>query len=328
MAKKQMAAAKMTQTQVAAAADAFTKALWDVRAFGGVHPQFKGGYERSTGSIQVSPAVSLDPVEVVSHGLTRTAGAGGKEDVENEVDVGGPDEGPTGLRANMGRKAYVRYGVYRFHASYTPKRGAMIGMRKEDLVAFWEGLTCGWADARSSNRTGVNLRQIYVFSFRSARSVSEIRLREAVKASMGEWNASSFDKVNIQLDHESISDIPVDWYCWKDGQVTTNVLGGSKMLPSDPGRRWIAVGFIECSMSNPNGDPDNSGAPRVLSTGEGVISYESIKRVIRDYVRTEYDGKPGMGLFIERGSNLTETQARFLAEAAGAEADKDQGSDE
>lgn len=72
-------------------------------------------------------------------------------------------------------------------------------------------------------------------------------------------------------------------------------------------RKVIRV-FVEVALSNPNGDPDNQGAPRVLTDGIGVISFEHIKRMLRDYVATVYQAK----LFVARDSDLRATLDAYL----------------
>ena len=49
-------------------------------------------------------------------------------------------------------------------------------------------------------------------------------------------------------------------------------------------KKVTGVMILEAVMSNPNGDPDNEGAPRVLSDGRGHIHNVSIHRKVRDIV--------------------------------------------
>ena len=49
-------------------------------------------------------------------------------------------------------------------------------------------------------------------------------------------------------------------------------------------KKVTGVMILEAVMSNPNGDPDNEGAPRVLSDGRGHIHNVSIHRKERDIV--------------------------------------------
>ena len=55
----------------------------------------------------------------------------------------------------------------------------------------------------------------------------------------------------------------------------------------DPSVKHDALLIFEAVDSNPNGDPDNAGKPRVdFDTGHGIVSDASLKRNIRDGVST------------------------------------------
>ncbi|WP_027481242.1 type I CRISPR-associated protein Cas7 [Deinococcus pimensis] len=61
----------------------------------------------------------------------------------------------------------------------------------------------------------------------------------------------------------------------------------SSELPAhlDPARRHDVVFFFSAHLSNPNGDPDDDNRPRVNPvTNQGLVTPESYKRKIRDYV--------------------------------------------
>lgn len=79
----------------------------------------------------------------------------------------------------------------------------------------------------------------------------------------------------------------------------------------DPSVKHDALLLFDAIDSNPNGDPDNAGKPRIdYDTGHGVVSDASLKRKIRDSVLLRVD----MGLapkernliFIRRGISLNE----------------------
>jgi CRISPR-associated protein Csd2 len=80
--------------------------------------------------------------------------------------------------------------------------------------------------------------------------------------------------------------------------------------------------------SNPNGDPDNAGKPRIdLDTGQGLVSDVSLKRKVRDSVALQaaqglLDGDRNQ-IFIRHGVSLNEQ----LKEAQSAVADKGKGVD-
>jgi CRISPR-associated protein Csd2 len=83
-------------------------------------------------------------------------------------------------------------------------------------------------------------------------------------------------------------------------------------LPTSPDTCKVGVALVEVTMSNPNGDPDNGGAPRLISgpDGEiGLISTACIKRVIRDYA-----ANGGAELFFARGGDRRDAQTAHDAD--------------
>ena len=80
---------------------------------------------------------------------------------------------------------------------------------------------------------------------------------------------------------------------------------------TDPTVKHDALLLFDAIDSNPNGDPDNAGKPRIdYDTGHGIVSDASLKRKIRDSV----EFRVGEGLipaernliFIRRGVSLNE----------------------
>lgn len=79
----------------------------------------------------------------------------------------------------------------------------------------------------------------------------------------------------------------------------------------DPSVKHDALLIFEAVDSNPNGDPDNAGKPRVdFDTGHGIVSDASLKRKIRDGVSLRVqEGLAPVGrnrIFIRRGVSLNE----------------------
>lgn len=75
--------------------------------------------------------------------------------------------------------------------------------------------------------------------------------------------------------------------------------------------RYTGVIIWDAVRSNPNGDPDAGNRPRTDPiTGNGVVSNHSLKRKMRDTLKTLYGEK----LYVERGTNLTNTQ-KLIAES-------------
>lgn len=91
----------------------------------------------------------------------------------------------------------------------------------------------------------------------------------------------------------------------------------------DPNIRHDMVLLIDATDSNPNGDPDDDGRPRVdYITGQGLVSGHAIKRKIRDRVAalTENEDRPGCDIFVRRGTFLNETLKSVAGNAKGAAA--------
>lgn len=77
-------------------------------------------------------------------------------------------------------------------------------------------------------------------------------------------------------------------------------------LPIDVTTRKKGVFYVEVIRSNPNGDPNAEGAPRVLPSEHGLITNACVKRVVRDFAHN-IGGQP---LYVARGADLTEVQER------------------
>lgn len=80
---------------------------------------------------------------------------------------------------------------------------------------------------------------------------------------------------------------------------------------TDPTVKHDALLFFDAIDSNPNGDPDNAGKPRIdYDTGHGIVSDASIKRKIRDSVQLRVSegliGEERNLIFIRRGISLNE----------------------
>lgn len=80
---------------------------------------------------------------------------------------------------------------------------------------------------------------------------------------------------------------------------------------TDPTVKHDALLLFDAIDSNPNGDPDNAGKPRIdYDTGHGIVSDASIKRKIRDSVQLrvteELIPRERNLIFIRRGVSLNE----------------------
>ena len=92
----------------------------------------------------------------------------------------------------------------------------------------------------------------------------------------------------------------------------------SAVVPTIKRRTIVAV--IESINSNPNGDPNNEGRPRIGPDGRGEISPQSVKRKIRDYVKTVH----GKEIFIDHGVVLNVAiENAYLSAAPSDKPNKD-----
>ena len=83
----------------------------------------------------------------------------------------------------------------------------------------------------------------------------------------------------------------------------------------DPTRKHDAVLLFDVTDGNPNGDPDNSGAPRTdLETGHGIVTDVALKRKIRDVVPLLAAGRKGYDIYVEADVALEERHLRAYAD--------------
>lgn len=80
---------------------------------------------------------------------------------------------------------------------------------------------------------------------------------------------------------------------------------------TDPTVKHDALLLFDAVDSNPNGDPDNAGKPRIdYETGNGIVSDASLKRKIRDSVILRVEegliDRDRNLIFIRRGDSLNE----------------------
>jgi len=124
--------------------------FWDVRMFGGTLSAVKIGEDgdgvrgsQITGPWQVGMGKSVDPINVVDVGITRS--------VQNTE----------GEQGTMGRQPVVEYGLYRQHMHYSPY--ASYGdVHKEDLDVMWDALAWMHDHTRASMRPDIQWKAVYL----------------------------------------------------------------------------------------------------------------------------------------------------------------------
>lgn len=124
---------------------------FDLRLFGGVLATGKDKPKAGTydGPIQVTFAQSFDPVRIEEICITRCAVAEEKENKENKT---------------MGRKAFLRYGLYSAKIFFSPHRDKFNLITEDDLELFWTAIQKMFEFDRSAARGDMALRGLFVFS--------------------------------------------------------------------------------------------------------------------------------------------------------------------
>ena len=78
------------------------------------------------------------------------------------------------------------------------------------------------------------------------------------------------------------------------------------------GNRYEFMFFIQCVNGNPNGDPDMGNSPRMDPEDmHGYITDVAIKRRIRNYIQTAFEGQDGMSIIMQNATNIN----KFIAKA-------------
>jgi CRISPR-associated protein Csd2 len=136
---------------------------WDVRMFGQVLTGGKGGQSSSVrGPVQLTFGRSIDPVLPTDHTITRVT-----QTRQEDIDKGESTE--------IGSKWTVPYGLYRTHLYYSPGRAAKTGITSDDLDTLWRAIAAMFEHDRSSNRGGMDIAGLWVFSHPDALGVAPSR---------------------------------------------------------------------------------------------------------------------------------------------------------
>ena len=155
--------------------------FWDCRMFGYTAP---GSAGKTRGPVQISDAVSLEPVTLIAQTGTRVA----RSKVSDEDGSG-----------NFARKEVVDHAVYVATAYLNPNLAAQHQVSSQDLQALLEGLWYGQEFARSSSRPDVRVEALVIVSHEnpwgSAR-FSELERRLRVSSVAGQVTVT-FDDENL-----------------------------------------------------------------------------------------------------------------------------------
>lgn len=154
---------------------------YDTRMFGAVMSTTKYNAGQVRGPLQLTFARSIDPITPLDLTITRVA-LTNPHDADKDV----PDDEVEARHGQMGRKAYIPYGMYVAHGFYSPSFAQQTGVKAVDLQIFWESLMNMWDFDRSASRGRMATRGLYVFKHDSIYGNAPSHLL--------------FDKINIKKD--------------------------------------------------------------------------------------------------------------------------------
>lgn len=73
--------------------------------------------------------------------------------------------------------------------------------------------------------------------------------------------------------------------------------------------RYDFVMYFDVENGNPNGDPDADNMPRMdAETAKGLVTAESLKRKVRNYVEAVKEGVPGYRIYVKSGIPLARVE--------------------
>jgi len=121
--------------------------FFDIRTFGAVM-NMSVNCGQVHGPLQIMFARSVDPILPLDMAITRVAVTKIGEDKTTE----------------MGRKAFVPYGLYRGYGFFVPHYAKRSECTEEDLTLVWDALQNMWEIDRSAARGMMSLKGLYIFS--------------------------------------------------------------------------------------------------------------------------------------------------------------------
>lgn len=138
---------------------------YDTRMFGAVMSTKKYNSGQVRGPIQLTFGRSIDKIMQGDIAITRVA-LTNADDTVKKGDVISEDE-VEARSGQMGRKAYVPYGMYIAYGFYSPTFAKQTGVTSADLDVFWESIVNMWDLDHSAARGRMATRGLYVFEHES-----------------------------------------------------------------------------------------------------------------------------------------------------------------
>lgn len=139
---------------------------YDTRMFGAVMSTKKYNAGQVRGPMQLTFARSIDRITPADIAITRVA-LTNADDIAKKGEKIADDE-VEARSGQMGRKAYVPYGMYVAYGFYSPPFAKQTGVTSADLEVFWESLVNMWDLDHSAARGRMAARGLYVFEHESA----------------------------------------------------------------------------------------------------------------------------------------------------------------
>lgn len=112
------------------------------------------------GPVQFSFSRSIDPIQALTHTITRVALTNSSDKGGVSVDAEGDEKAGSG---QMGRKHTIPYGLYRGHVYVSPFLAEDTGFTNGDLSALLESLVHLFDHDRSASRGEMTVCALYVF---------------------------------------------------------------------------------------------------------------------------------------------------------------------
>jgi CRISPR/Cas system type I-B associated protein Csh2 (Cas7 group RAMP superfamily) len=261
--------AKHTSAQIADAFSEITSKFFDYRLFGGVILQ--GDVDRLLGPVSTQgPWRSIDPVVIDQSTITRMyvqkAGSEGDRNV------------------TMGQQYLVRYAMFRGGIDFYPVHARKTKPTAADLRLLVEALCRCWTTTDPTSQRKMHLRELT--SIIHCRSIDDGGVgwrtvdRAAVVTPLGRVAESPSDyEVVSKLTPEDEKIVRVFRFTETSSNAELDAFEAaltSSPAALDPYAKLPAISFVvhvECSNSNPNGDPDNENKPRhIIRNGADVYA--------------------------------------------------------
>lgn len=181
---------------------------FDIRMFGAVLATGDKGDRLNAGQVrgpvQISFARSVDPVLASDIGISRQA-----RTTEERMQTG---------TTELGRKAFVPYGLYRAQGFFNPFLAEKTGVSADDVKALWTALPNLFEFDRSASRGTMAMRHVFVFTHENKlgnapahRLFDAITIARASNGNGGESNgergaspARAFGDYTVSVDHGRI----------------------------------------------------------------------------------------------------------------------------